>query len=1046
MLRRHARFACACLLISGSAFSAEHCVPPPISAPLFLRGTMTTWTPREDLQFTYRCNAYVLNVDMSGAHEFRITDARFGGSINFGAAGNQPLQLDRSTALAQGARASVHFEFHGEYALRLVFRDGKPRLTISAGKHSELIGPPVTDAIAESLHFDSRDAVSHKRPFGAAAAGSELQFSLDAAPGANAATLVIEKRRLEGPQEVLAYDEIARVPLIRTPDGALEHWRGAYKFEDIGVYGYYFLVDSAGAQYVYENNADPVPWTRELGSNGLGAVARVTRDTRVRRFRQTIFRSDFHVPDWAADAVFYYIFPERFRNGDPANDPQAGPRTFHDQSVEVHENWLDKPWLPRSGDGSDDLYGNDFFGGDLAGIIDKLDYIRDLGANTLYLTPIFEAASNHKYDTADYREIDPHFGTNSQFEHLTKEAAKRGMRVILDTSLNHSGSDSIYFDRYGKFPGLGAFDGGKVQPQSPYADWYRFDGNGYHGWAGAQDLPELNKHSRSFREFAFGAPDSVMNLWLDRGAAGWRMDVAPWVPDDFWRDWRAAVKQHRPDALTIAETQFEASKFFLGDEFDSTMNYVFRNAVQDYANGADARVAYRSIELMRELYPPQAFYSAMNLLSTHDSARALYEFGWRDDHADAATIARAKQRLRLAAFFQMTFPGAPTVFYGDEVGVTGGEDPFNRVTYPWPDQGGKPDNELLADYKKLIKLRRDSPVLRHGLIDAPAYIDEHVIALIRHDGGEWAITATNNDAIAHTIKLKLPATLQDSNFTEALTGTPIAPTNGVLEFHVPPTFGTMLLAHGTAQPNVHVLAPLAMPQLGRERTLRIYLPPGYEHSNKRYPVLYMHDGQNLFDATTSFAGEWNVDETMNALSKSRGLDVIVVGIDNGADKRMTELTGWDNPKHEPGEGRQYMQFIVDTVKPYIDTHYRTRPGRNDTAIMGSSLGGLISHYAMYEYPGVFGKVGLFSPAYWYAPAVSDYTSKRKLRADTRVYFYAGGSEGAEMVPDMQRIVATIRQQHFPESNLAVHVEPQAQHNETAWRTEFPRAVEWLFGR
>ena len=174
--------------------------------------------------------------------------------------------------------------------------------------------------------------------------------------------------------------------------------------------------------------------------------------------------------------------------------------------------------------------------------------------------------------------------------------------------------------------------------------------------------------------------------------------------------------------------------------------------------------------------------------------------------------------------------------------------------------------------------------------------------------------------------------------------------------------------------------------------------------------------------------------------------MIVVGIDNGADKRMTELTGWDNPKHEPGEGRQYMQFIVDTVKPYIDTHYRTRPGRNDTAIMGSSLGGLISHYAMYEYPGVFGKVGLFSPAYWYAPAVSDYTSKRKLRADTRVYFYAGGSEGAEMVPDMQRIVAAIRQQHFPESNLAVHVEPQAQHNETAWRTEFPRAVEWLFGR
>jgi glycosidase len=153
------------------------------------------------------------------------------------------------------------------------------------------------------------------------------------------------------------------------------------------------------------------------------------------------------------------------------------------------------------------------------------------------------------------------------------------------------------------------------------------------------------------------------------------MDVAPWVPDDFWRDWRGAVKRHRPDALTVAETQFEAAKFFLGDEFDSTMNYIFRNAVQDYANGADARVIYRNIELMRENYPPQAFYASMNLLSTHDSARALFDFGFRDDKTDAGAIALAKQRLRLAAFFQMTFPGAPAVFYGDEVGVTGGEDP-----------------------------------------------------------------------------------------------------------------------------------------------------------------------------------------------------------------------------------------------------------------------------------------------------------------------------------------------------------------------------------
>jgi len=1039
--------ACVIALLAVSAHADPHCVAPPLAEAPFLRGTMTTWTPREDLQFRWRCNAYVLNVNLSGAHEFRITDARFGGSINFGAVSPRPLQTDRTLALAKGPSANLHFEFRGEQELRLTFPQGNaPQLTIHAGKVADRLEAPVTDAVAQSLRFDSRDSSHHKYPFGAVSAGTEMQFSLDAATGAGAATLVIEKRRLEGPQEVLDYSEVARVPLTRKSDGAIEHWRGTYRFADIGVYGYYFLVDSGGKQYVYENNADPIYWTRELGSNGPGVVARVAPDVHLRRFRQTIYRADFHVPDWARDAVFYYIFPERFRNGDQHNDPVPGPGTFHDASVEVHKNWLGKPWRPHSGDGSDDRHGNDFFGGDLAGIIDKLDYIHDLGANTLYLTPIFSAASNHKYDTADYRSIDPHFGTNADFERLTREAAKRDMRVILDTSLNHSGSDSIYFDRYGKYPGLGAFDGGKVQPDSPYADWYRFDGNGYHGWAGAQDLPELNKASPSFRDFAFGAPDAVMKLWLDRGTSGWRMDVAPWVPDDFWRAWRSAVKQHRPDALTIAETQFEASKFFLGDEFDSTMNYVFRNAVQDYANGADARVAYRAIELMRELYPAPAFYAAMNLLSTHDSARALYEFGWRGDNDTAETIALAKQRLRLAAFFQMTFPGAPAVFYGDEVGVSGGEDPFNRVTYPWDDLGGKPDNALLVDYQKLIKLRADNPVLRRGSIEAPAYLDEHVIVLIRRDGDQWAITATNNDGSPHTIKLTLPATLSASSFTDILSGNAISATSGTLEIAVPARFGTMLLAHGTAQANVHVLDALAMPQLGRERTLRIYLPPGYEHSRKRYPVLYMHDGQNLFDATTSFLGEWGVDETLNELAKTKGLELIVVGIDNGGDKRNTELTAWENTDHKPGEGREYMRFIVDTLKPYIDAHYRTRPGRDNTAIMGSSLGGLISHYAICEYPKVFGKAGLLSPAYWYAPAVTAFTTTCSLPAQTKIYFYAGGKEDEQMVGNMQNIVALMRAHGLPERDVNVHVELQAQHNEAAWRAEFPRAVEWLFAK
>lgn len=763
---------------TGEVSESRACHPPPQPAPLFLRGAMTTWALRDDLEFQYVCDAYFLNVDLHGTYAFRISDARFSGGINFGArAGDAAMRAGVAVPLVAAAprgSENLSFAFDGEHTLRLQFRGGAPLLTIGAKTFVDPAIVRIDDPVAKSLHFDSR-ARTDKAPFGALTNGGEVEFTLHAAPGVDAATLVIDRRRLEGPQEVLEYGAVARVPLQRSSVDDGDGWSGSYRFDAIGVYGYYFLVDIGGRQYVYENNADPIYWTRERGSNGIGTVAFASDTHHLRRFRQTIYRSDFQVPAWARDIVYYYIFPERFRNGDVHNDPKPGARTFHDHSVELHRSWLEKPFLPRSGDGSDNLYGNDFHGGDLAGIAEKLDYIADLGANTLYLTPIFEAASNHKYDTADYRTIDPHFGGNAAFERLVRAAKRRGMRIILDTSLNHTGSDSIYFDRYAKYPGIGAFDGGQVHPESPYADWYRFDANAstpdhqYRGWAGAQDLPELDKSSSNYRDFAYRADDSIMKRWLDRGASGWRMDVAPWIPDDFWREWRTAVKGHRGDTLTVCETQFEASKFLLGDEFDATMNYVFRDAVEAYANGGDARAIYRTIELLREVYPPPAFFAMMNLLSTHDTARALHDFGFRDATTRPDQIALAKRRLRLAVFFQMVFPGAPTVFYGDEVGLTGGDDPFNRVTYPWADRGGEPDLALHDEFRRLIHVRRDNPVLRHGSIDAPAYIDEHVIVLLRRDGRHWAIAALNNDAATHEVDMELPTELRGATFADGLT-------------------------------------------------------------------------------------------------------------------------------------------------------------------------------------------------------------------------------------------------------------------------------------
>jgi glycosidase len=796
-------------LLPGSAaptLRIDTCIGAEAGAPLgdtqlFLRGTLNNWAAQDDYAFQYSCDAYYLNIKASGRYEFKVADAGWNAGSSFG-----------STPDNQG---NFSHEFSGEHTVRLGLEAGRPQLSVGPKTFADPRAKPVADPVALSLRFDSR-STSHKRPFGAVKAGTTIDFSVSALPGVARLTLVVEKRRLEGNQEVLEYREVARLPMQRlrraAAAGALERFSAAYRFVDVSVYGYWFEAEIGGRLYALQNNGDVVFWTREKGSGGVAAVAdkpaTALAQQAIRRFRQTVYSPAFKVPDWAPDVVYYYVFPERFRNGNKSNDPQPGVAKVHQHTVELHQDWNERPYRPGSGDGSDAHYNNDFFGGDLAGLIEKLDYIKALGANAIYMTPVFRAASNHKYDTADYKNIDPGFGSNDDFMRLTKEAARRGIRVIPDTSLNHTGADSPYFDRYGNFAANGrsegAFANAKVNPASPYANWYSFDptqptpDKQYKGWVGVADLPELNKANAGLRDYFYRAPDSVMKLWLDRGASGWRMDVAPWVPDDFWREWRSAIKAHRPDALTIAETWFDASKYFLGDMFDSTMNYIFRNAVLDYAAGGKAKLLYQNIELMREAYPPQAFYALMNLLSTHDQARALHHFGWHDDKpgasVDASVVALAKQRLRLAVFFQMTFPGAPTVYYGDEVGLGGGDDPDNRRTYPWADLGGQPDTALLADFKRLIKLRHDHAVLRRGSIDAPLYIDDNVVVLLRRLGSQWALTAMNNAAQARTVEVALPAAWSANLVRDALAGDDLAVHARRITLRLPALSGKVWLA------------------------------------------------------------------------------------------------------------------------------------------------------------------------------------------------------------------------------------------------------------
>ncbi len=846
--------------LPAASANAANCAKPPFgSRDLYVRGTMNNWSAPDDQRLWWTCDHYELVTDLRGDQSFKIGDEDWSADADFGL----PASSGTATETPSPARALVlkgeawsqRFA-GGPHKLVLTVTGDRRRLSVSpcppASQACTTFQPSaqattsVTDPVALSLRFDSRDT-AFKKPFGAQPARSWMEFQLSALPGISRAELVIERRRLEGNQEQLSYEEQARVPLHRVkgpPDAdGRERWRARHRFGAPAIYGYYFVVTIAGQQYLYQNNKDSVYWTREKGSMGLGLVDDMPASPqRIRRYRQTIHASDFTVPTWARDAIYYYVFPERFRNGDKTNDPQPGRDRYQDHDIEHHARWLDRPYKPGSGDGSDAVYNNDFFGGDLAGVLEKLDYIRALGANTIYLTPVLRAASNHKYDTADYRQIDPAFGRNADFERLTADARQRGLRVIPDTSFNHVGADSPYFNRFGNFPDGGAFDRGRINPASPYASWFKLDPSQtdpdrqYAGWIGIKDLPEIDKSSRAFRQFAYGGPDSVTQFWLDKGAAGWRMDVVPWVPDDFWREWRRAVKAKHPDALTIAETWFDASKYFLGDTFDSTMNYIFRNAVLDFAAGKRADRLYPSLELMREAYPPQALFATMNLLSSHDQPRALHHFGIDEspgaasaapaapaapaaaasaasaasagsaasaalasttagapstaggsdsavsaDREAAARLDDAKRRLRLAMLFQMTYPGAPAIYYGDEVGVGGGEDPYNRAPYPWADEGGHPDEALLADVQRMTALRRDQPVLRHGSLDTPLLVDEHVIVLLRRDGPRTAIVALNNATERRQVEIDLPAALQKLTLRDAWTDSRLqAPSSPVL--------------------------------------------------------------------------------------------------------------------------------------------------------------------------------------------------------------------------------------------------------------------------
>ena len=514
-------------------------------------------------------------------------------------------------------------------------------------------------------------------------------------------------------------------------------------------------------------------------------------DGSVQSWQLTVYE-ETPTPSWFGRGVTYQIFPDRFcRTELPDPAGMIGGRW-------VHENWSDIPeWQP---DSQGEVRNRDFFGGSLQGILSKLEDLAAFGVTTLYLNPIFESASNHRYNTADYLAIDPMLGTEADFRQLCREAKSRGIRVILDGVFNHTGSQSRYFNADGFYPAPGA-----AQSQdSPYFSWFSFHPwpTDYDAWWGIKTLPAVQENDSGYRDFIIRDRDSVVRHWLRAGASGWRLDVADELPDDFIADIRTAMDETAPGSLLLGEVWEDATtkvaysqrrRYLLGQELHGVMNYPFRNALIAYLLGGNADEFRETLEAIRENDPPNAFSSLMNFLGTHDTPRILTVLGAshvpdsKEDRASYRLSPEERQmglaRLRLAALVLFTFPGAPTVYYGDEAGMEGWEDPFNRACYPW----GREYTELKAWFARLAHLRLDCPALQSGQLHW-RWTSGPILAFARELNGQLLTTVINAADTPQSLTLPWSGAAP----RDLLTGAVLSPADNVLPLTLLPHQGLLL--------------------------------------------------------------------------------------------------------------------------------------------------------------------------------------------------------------------------------------------------------------
>ena len=619
--------------------------------------------------------------------------------------------------------------------------------------------------------FDSRD-LRYKSPFGAVPCGTMV-------------TATVRPLLSEGFDHVtmVVYGEFAasRREVVLTHAGTEGDrclFTGAYMApEEPELIWYCFRLVRRDGQVVW------------LGKNGYCG------EGEAHSWQQTVYDDSLPTPDWFGRGVTYQIFPDRFRRKeipDPAG--MLGDRWVHQEWNELMEYRPDERGEIRN---------RDFFGGSLAGIEEKLDYLKELGITTIYLCPIFESDSNHRYNTGDYDKVDPMLGDEEDLRRLCEKARARGMHVMLDGVFNHTGNNSRYFNALGSYPSLGAAQ----SPESPYYDWYSFQHwpDRYDCWWGIHTLPAVNESRPSYIEFIIEGDDSVIRRWLRAGADAWRLDVADELPDEFIARIRRVIMEEKPEGFLLGEVWEDGSnkiaysrrrKYLLGRETHGLMNYPFRVSAMDYLRGGDAAAFREAMETIRENYPRPAFYSCMNMLGTHDNPRILTLLGTYPKEAPPTRDERAHYRmspeeyhrgcrlLQTGAILLYAFPGSPTIFYGDEAGMEGYEDPFNRGTFPW----GREDRMLQRRFALLGSLRNNRRSLQEGELRW-LHAQGHGLAFARELADEITVAATNAGDDPLFLIFDWPGDLA----TDALTGQQFLAVDGKITICLPPLDGVLLV-------------------------------------------------------------------------------------------------------------------------------------------------------------------------------------------------------------------------------------------------------------